>query len=179
MTTNAAPVPVDLMIKKVRRTRTHVFIAYSRGNEDGTVKSRENPLPPFNASLDALSPLVCSICAFPAAYSAGMTVGGLTLAGTIDAQLVTIIAKKDLPDNDRPFNIATPLRLLFAPEAVEGAEPEPGPKAIPLAKKSVALIDQVIAEAKRYVAGERAQGLINCDAGAAGDGEGEEDEAKP
>lgn len=181
MTTNpsvpSVPHPSAITIKKVRRTRTHVFIAYSHANEDGTVKSRENPLPAFNAALDSLAPLVCAICAFPPGYSDRMTIGGLTLAGTVDAQLVTIVAKKDLPDNNRPFNIATPLRLLFAPEPVEGAAPEPGPKAIPLPKDAVGLIDIVIAQAKRYVAGERAQGLINFDAGAEGDGEGDEEKS--
>jgi hypothetical protein len=174
MSSNPNPDPSSLTIQKIRRTRTHIFIAYTHGNEDQTLKSRENPLPSFNEALDALTSLVCVICALPPAYVDKMTVGGITLAGTIDAQLITIIAKKDVPESNRPFNIATPLRLLFAPEPVEGTTLEPGPKAIPLPKHAVALIDHLIAEAKKYVAGERAQGLINFDAGAAGDGEDEE-----
>ena len=167
--------PASLTIQKVRRTRAHIFAAFTHAKEESTLKCRENPLSSFTAALDALAPAVCIICGFPASYAEKMTVGGITLAGPLDGQMITIIAKKDLPDNSRPLNIATPLRLIFAPE--QAGEATPGEKAVPLPKNLVALIETVVAETKKYVAGERAQGMINFEAGAEEEGEAEGGEA--
>lgn len=150
----------QIQIRKVRRTRTRIFIAWNKGNEEQTTKSSQNPRKSFHAALDALPPLICKICALPAAYVDKMTAVGLTIAGDGDEESVTLLAKKDLSDNAHPFNLVTPLRRLGAP-----AEPpeEGSPKTVPLDDEQLKLIDAVVREAKRYVLGDREQGELNLE----------------
>jgi hypothetical protein len=82
-----------------------------------------------------------------------LTVSGITITDKQEVRLVTIVAKKDLPDAHSPFNIATPLRFLEHPE-------EEGSYSPALTDKQGALIEELIEEAKRYVKGERAQGSL-------------------
>src|SRR5690606_7626171 len=84
----------------------------------------------------------------------------------------TITGKKDLPDAHAPFNIATPLRFLEHPETEGSYSP-------PLTEDQVALVEEVIDEAKKYVKGARAQWQLPLDS-TDDEGEGSEpDEPEP
>lgn len=145
--------PTSLTILKVRRTRKAISIHYRNGDEDHDITSRDNPLPAFGKALDALPPLVCELLALPAGYVENMKATGLTISDGSGNEQVTIVAQKSLPDSNGPFNIATPLRLMDLPEAEGSYSP-------PLTDKQVALVDEVIEQAKAYVLGNRAQGQI-------------------
>ena len=143
-----------MRITRVKRTRKTIFVAWTVGDEEFDLTSRDNPLPAFIKALDALPPLVCEICHLPKTYAEGLQVNGayITEVGQVDA--VTIVAVKTLPDNNRPLNLATPLRLLDNPEEPAAANP-------PLSDRQIGLINDLLDEAKRYVKCQRAQGQID------------------
>lgn len=142
--------PTSLRIIKVRRTRKSITIHYRNGDEDHEITSRDMPLPSFMKSLDALKPVVLSICGLPDEYAEDMTVSGFTLT---DKGMVTLQAKKSLPDASAPFNIATPLRFLDNPA-------EEGTYTPALELSAVSLISDAEEEAKSYVKGDRARGQL-------------------
>ncbi|MBS0328260.1 MAG: hypothetical protein JSR30_00275 [Proteobacteria bacterium] len=144
------PKPTSLRITKVRRTRKTIFIAYKNGDEEHDLTSRDNPLPAFTKALDALVAVVLSVCHFPEGYGENMTASGLTLT---EKGMVTIQAKKSLPDAAGPLNIATPLRFLEHPK-------EEGSYSPSLTDEQVDAISEVEEQAKAYVKGDRAQGQI-------------------
>jgi hypothetical protein len=151
----AAPAPkaTPLTILKVRRTRKHVVIRYRNGNDTHNIECSDMPLPAFDNAIAALAPLVCELIKVPASYVENMRAVGLTITDGSGNEQVTIIAAKSLDDANGPLNIATPLRLMDLPEA-EGSYSQP------LGANQVALIDEVVEQAKAYVLGERAQGQI-------------------
>lgn len=151
----AAPAPkaTPLTILKVRRTRKHVVIEYRNGDEDHKLKSRDNPLPAFDNAIAALAPLVCQLIKVPATYVENMRAVGITITDGSGNEQVMVIAAKSLDDAQGPFNIATPLRLMDLPEAEGSYTP-------PLGADQVALIDEVVEQAKAYILGNRAQGQI-------------------
>lgn len=161
----------SLTILKVRRTRKHVQISYRNGDEQHELKSRDNPLPAFDSAINALSPLVCELVHLPAEYVTNMRAIGITISDGSGNEMVTVIAAKSLDDANGPFNIATPLRLMDQPT-------EEGSYSPPLSSEQVALIDEVVEQAKAYIRGERAQGQIQLesDADADSDDDGDEEE---
>jgi hypothetical protein len=162
-------------ITKIRRKRTAVVIDYSVDKSEFAVTAHEPPLPSFDLALAALVPVVLDVLHLPRAYAGNkgedgtllnpLTVTGLTISEKQEVRLVTLIAKKDLPDAHSPFNIATPLRFMEHPETEGSYSPA-------LTDKQGALIEAVIKEAEKYVLGERAQGTLPLDSD-----EGDDDEA--
>lgn len=148
-----APKATPLTILKVRRTRKHVAISYRNGEETHDIKSRDNPMPAFDKAIAALAPLVCELIQVPTTYVENMRAVGITISDGSGNEQVTVIAAKSLPDSNGPLNIATPLRLMDLPEAEGSYSP-------PLTQKQVALVDEVVEQAKEYVRGNRAQGQI-------------------
>lgn len=145
-----------LRILSVKRTRQRIFVSYHNGDDVLTVNSRDNPLPAFTKSLDALTPLVCSICHFPDDYAEGIKAKGLSIAQAKgDLELVTLMAEKHLPDSNGPLNIATPLRLLDKPEKAGSS--------VPLSDHDIGLVEEVVEQAKAYVLGNRAQGKLSLE----------------
>jgi hypothetical protein len=152
-------------IYKIRRKRTAVVIDYTNEGEQHSVTSTDRPLQSFDDALNALAPLVVEILHLPKSYLGTeskeekgkllnpLTVSGITIAQKQEVRLVTLVAKKDLPDAHSPLNIATPLRFLEHPE-------EEGSYSPALTDKQGALIEELIEEAKKYAKGERAQGTL-------------------
>jgi len=150
--------PTSLTILKVRRTRKHVVIHYRNGEEDHQTRSRDNPLPAFDAAVSALVPLVCTLLHLPQEYAMNMKATGLTISDGSGNEMVTIVAQKSLDDANGPFNIATPLRLMDLPT-------EEGAYSPPLSEAQAGLVDEVIEQAKAYNLGNRAQGQIPLENG--------------
>ncbi len=140
--------PVSLVIHKVRLTRKNVIIEYHNGNAALSCEDPENPLPEFKAAIAALVPLLMSVCHFPADYSEGLIACGVTVT---DKGQFTVQGKKSFDDAAGPLNISTPLRI---------REEEEGGKLPGLTAEQDALIDEVLEQAKRYILGERAQGVL-------------------
>lgn len=158
----------SLTILKVRRTRKHIVIGYRNGvDEYPGVKFRENPMPAFDAAIAALTPLVCELLLLPQTYTENMKATGLTIADPDGNEQVCVVAQKSLPDAAGPFNIATPLRFVNAPQTEGSFTPA-------LSANQVALIDEVIEQAKAYVRGERAQGIIKFEGDEGEDEDGDE-----
>jgi len=142
-----------MQISKVRLKQRAVVIEYSSEKESHALTSRDNPLPSFVTAVENLKAIALGILHLPAEYAEKMKTTGLTLVDKQETQLVTIVAQKELPECHSPFNIATPLRFMAHPETEGSYSP-------PLTEKEVAAVQEVIDEAKKYVAGERAQGQL-------------------
>ena len=155
-----------MYVQKVRLTRSKVAVEYrTPTGEAHSLECADAPLPSFVAAIHALAPLILEVVHLPAEYGDHLTPTGLTLTDKQEAKLVTLTGKKELPDAHAPFNIATPLRFMAHPETEGSYSP-------PLTDAQVALVNEVLEEAKRYVKGERAQGQLPLD-GATDDDEGE------
>lgn len=144
-------------IKKVRLKRRAVVIEYDNAGEVHTVTSRDAPLPSFVKAVEALAPLILDICHLPSEYIHGLKPTGLTLVEKQETQMVVVVGQKELTDCNSPFNISTPVRFLSVPK-------EEGSYSPPLKESQVALVDEVIAQAKKYVKGDRAQGQLPLEA---------------
>lgn len=152
----------ELNIRKIRRSAKKLSFVFLNGEEEHSASYKDNPLPTFGSALDALSPLVCELCELPKDYAVGLTVSGLTLAESGKVECVTIVAKKEIKGNSRPFNIATPLIPIDQPEEGDGAH---------LTIAQAILVETAVEEARKYIRGERAQGQMKLAA------ENEEEEA--
>ena len=141
----------DLNIRKIRRSSKKLSFTYLNGEEEHAAAYKDNPLPTFGPSLDALAPLVCELCELPRDYIAGLTVSGLTLCESGKVECVTIVAKKEIAGNSRPFNIATPLIPIDQPEEGEGSH---------LTIAQAILVETAVEEARKYIRGERSQGQM-------------------
>jgi hypothetical protein len=160
--------PKEIEIVSVKRTRRSIVIHWRQGDGDFKLDERDNPLPSFGLAIDALTPLVATICHFPKSYSDdGLRVSGFDLGSKGGATSIVIRAKKDLNDSSKEFGFVTPERLLEQPS-------EEGAYSPPLGVEAAALVAECIAEAKAYVKGDRAQGQIELPEG--DDGKGEDDE---
>ena len=84
-------------------------------------------------------------------YKDGLTVSGLTLCESGKVECVTIVAKKEIAGNSRPFNIATPLIPIDQPEEGEGSH---------LTIAQAILVETALEEARKYIRGERSQGQM-------------------
>lgn len=142
-----------IVIKKIKRTRRKLLIAWHNGTEDLSVNSTENALPEFHAALDALASLTCEVCAWQSDYAANMRVMGVTMGMQGEADTVSILAQKSLVDAGKALNIATPPRLLAHPT-------EPGSYTPPLTEAQAELVWSLIEAAKDYAKGNRAQGVL-------------------
>ena len=141
----------DLNIRKIRRSSKKLSFTYLNGEEEHAAAYKDNPLPSFGPSLDALAPLVCELCELPKDYKDGLTVSGLTLCESGKVECVTIVAKKEIAGNSRPFNIATPLIPIDQPEEGEGSH---------LTIAQAILVETEVEEARKYIRGERSQGQM-------------------
>ena len=141
----------ELNIRKIRRSSKKLSFVFLNGEEEHSASYKDNPLPTFGPSLDALAPLVCDLCELPRDYIAGLTVSGLTLCESGKVECVTIVAKKEIAGNSRPFNIATPLIPIDQPEEGEGSH---------LTIAQAILVETALEEARKYIRGERSQGQM-------------------
>ena len=141
----------ELNIRKIRRSSKKITFVFLNGEEEHSASYKDNPLPSFGPALDALAPLVCELCELPRDYIAGLTVSGLTLCESGKVECVTIVAKKEIAGNSRPFNIATPLITIDQPEEGEGSH---------LTIAQAILVETAVEEARKYIRGERSQGQM-------------------
>lgn len=148
--------PKHIVVESVSRTRRHIVIEYTQGDETLSVKSNENPLPEFNQALDALTPLLCSIIEVPSDYGLNLKVAGVSMGTLRDVRTVRIHAKKNLSHCGKLLPIDTPPVLMSTPTTEGGVTP-------PLDAAQAELVDAVLEEAKRYIKGERAQGTLEID----------------
>jgi hypothetical protein len=146
--------PATLQIVEIKRTRKRIEIAWTQGKSRFDLAETDNPLPSFMASLDALAPLVATICHLPPEYAAeGLRVTGVAIGEHSGAPTVSLTARKDLDDASKEFTFRTPARMLAIPAAEGSYTP-------PLCNADVALVEEAVEQAKCYVRGERAQGEI-------------------
>lgn len=146
--------PKAIEIVSVKRTRKTIDIAWKQGDASFDLSERDNPLPGFNKALDALTPIVATICHLPAKYAEkGLRVVGFTMGEKSGALTVSLKARKDIDDAAKEFAFTTPERLLMHPT-------EPGKYTPPLDKGDANLVTEAVEQAKAYVRGDRAQGQI-------------------
>jgi hypothetical protein len=153
-------------IKKVVVTRSAVKIEYhTKELGDASLDHNDKPLPSFYKAMAALAPLVIETLGLPKDYvgkepkegdkepGLPLRVQGITIVTKGESRQVLITATKVLALTPSPLNLTVPLRYMDAPTK-EGSTSEP------YSKKHVALLEDVIEEAKKYIRGERAQGTL-------------------
>jgi hypothetical protein len=146
--------PLTIEIVEVKRTRKRIEISWTQGKSKFDLAETDNPLPSFLTALDALAPLVATICHLPPEYAKeGLRVTGVAIGEHSGARTVALTARKDLDDASKEFVFRTPSRMLAIPASEGSYTP-------PLSNADVALVDDAIEQAKLYVRGERAQGEI-------------------
>jgi len=140
-------------IRAVRNNRKSILIEWLQGADEYSVTFHDNPLPSFLKAIDGLTPHVLTLCEFPAGDAKKIVSTGITVrqkGGENEEAL--IVAKKRVRKGKRVLNIATPLLPMY-PDAEEKTADH-------MSEDEAAAIEKVIKEAKRYLAGERAQGQI-------------------
>lgn len=146
------PRPIEIV--SVKRTRKTIAIKWRQGDATFDLNERDNPLPSFYEALDALPPIVATVCHFPPTYAdEGLRVIGVVIGEKGETPTASFIVRKDIDDAAKEFAFKTPERLLAHPT-------NPGKYTPPLSNKDADLVYAVVEEAKRYVMGERAQGQI-------------------
>lgn len=166
--------PKPIVIVSVKRTRKTIAIAWTQGDATFDIEERDNPLPAFVKAMDALTPIVGTICHLPKAWTdTGVVVKGFKMGEQDGTPTVSLTARKDIDDAAKEFAFKTPERLLAHPT-------QPGKYTPPLSAEEAELVQEAIEEAKRYVKGERAQGQIEFeDEDENGPIDEEEDETAP
>lgn len=165
------PKPIEIV--SVKLTRKTVDIAYTQGDSSYTISERDNPLPSFSSAMEALAPIVTTVCHLAKNYhEEGLRVASFKLGSKGGAPTIVIRAKKDLDDAAKQFVFDTPERLMDTPT-------EEGNYSPPLSQEFRDLIAEAIAEARGYVKGDRAQGQIEFDDGKDGEGDGADGEEEP
>lgn len=163
--------PKAIVIVSVHRTRKTIEIAWKQGDASFDLSERDNPLPGFNAAMDALAPIAATICHLPAKYAEkGLRVVGFKMGEQSGADTVSLNCRKDIDDAAKEFAFTTPERLLMHPTT-------PGKYTPPLDTGDAELVAEAVEHAKKYVRGERAQGQIafEDEDGEGDDGSGETD----
>lgn len=158
-----------ITITKVRLKKKSIHLEWTEGNDTCSRDFHENPLPSFIEAIKALVPHVISLCELPPKYAEKMTATGITVTPKGDNAFALITSQKQIKKGKRVLNIATPTLPMDADEenkAADHLEPE-----------QADAIELVIAEAKRYLAGDRAQGQITLEPSIDEDG-GKESKSK-
>lgn len=143
-----------LTIQKIKRSNRKLFIAYTKGGEELTVDSPDNPLPEFLTAMAHLVEILGDVLHVPTTWTGeNCRIVGMNLGEQGGAETVSILAQKSLPDAGKAFKIVTPPRLLSHPV-------EPGSYTSPLTEAQAQWVHELIEQAKQYVLGNRAQGVL-------------------
>ena len=142
--------PADIIVTKVRSNRKSISIEWTQGIDQHALTCHDNPLPSFNKALAALNPHVLALCEMPTTDLEKVKATGLTITIKGDNNHALIVAQKRIRDGKRVFNITTPSLPMHEDEENKAMDH--------LSEDEEKAIEKVIKEAKKYVAGDRAQG---------------------
>lgn len=141
---------------KIKFDGSKVRLEYQITKKDGTpdeyvISSSDQPDRAFPTALAALAADVAGICELPDTDQAKLSVRGVTLTYTNGIRGACITALKSLKTADAPLVLNTP----HLPESPYGDNDAPT-----LALETIERLDVLVAEAARYLAGERAQARL-------------------
>jgi len=139
-------------VTSIRSNRASIHCEWKQGDDEYAVTFHDNPLPSFLKALEALPPFVCSLAEFPASEAKKIEATGITVREKGENVVALITAKKKLKRNGRVLNVATPLLAMYENPEDKGADK--------MTEDEAAAIERFIKEAKKYIAGERAQGKL-------------------
>lgn len=108
----------------------------------------DRPLPSFPEALQALDVDVCHICEFPSSEAAKLAVRGVSIGYEDDVPGLCITALRSVMTANSPLILNTP----YLPERPRTSDPS----GYRLPHETVRRLKKVIAEANRYLDGERA-----------------------
>lgn len=161
--------PEEIQVISVRNKRTTIDVVWIHGKDRHAVEFHENALPSFFKSVEALTAHAVALCELRSEDAAKVVPTGVTVKESGGDNLKALITfKRKLKLGKRLHNVTTPFLLMYEDEenkAADHMEPD-----------QAKAIEKVLAEAKRYVLGDRAQGEISF---ADGDEAEEGAKAKP
>lgn len=147
----------EIEVRSIRVKRASIACEWTQGDDDYKVTFHDNPLPSLYKALDGLKPHVVSLAELPAKDEEKLSVTGITVSTKGEAVQATITAKKPLKRNKRVLNIATPILPMY--------ENEENKEADHMSDDEAAAVEKLIKEAKKYIAGDRAQGKLALEDG--------------
>lgn len=133
-----------------------------------SIKTKDAPRPEFHTALQGLKEHLLEILELSDGYGKSMKMTGLSLSTKADVTSVILKAKKTLQNTASCFNLITPKKPMEAGEESAGDDV--------MSKEAVDAINQMIAEAKMFVKGERNQGMLALESDSDDEEEGEEEE---
>ena len=151
-----------LKIKKDKKT-DKVTLEYQKLKTDNSIdefsfSSFDKPLPEFDTAMLALRKYVLEICEYPVDddFLTRMTVTGVSFSYGGDDGIMgaTLIAQLVLKERNAPLNLNTPHLTEDFYSANGGSEKQLMPDGMAID------LEELIAEAERYLSGERAQGEL-------------------
>ncbi len=145
--------PKIIDVLEVRRTRRFITIKYKHGDDTHTLKTNEAPLPEFGQALDALADVARTVVEAPEEWTANLSVTGFKHEAFRDVRAASILISKGIAASGKVLKVTTPAALLAQPQTEGAFTP-------PLKADHVALVEEAIEQAKRYILGERAQGTL-------------------
>ena len=152
---NEATVTPKTRFSKIKYDGAKVRIEYEVDRENGndpdeySLFSADAPATSFHAALRALREDVIAICELPADQADKLSIRGVSLSNTNGIMGACITALKAVTTANAPLVLNTP----HLPSAPYSDNPEPV-----LATETVERLNVLMAEAQKYIDGERAQG---------------------
>lgn len=137
-----------------------VYIAYQKGKnfeDEYTVRCTEKPRPEFIKSMAALAEYVVLICELPSEYVKRIDVKSVSLnyGGPDETKGATITASMMLKNSNAPLNINTPNKAF----EMYNSDADPDEKVL-MPVECIDAIEELESEARKYIAGHRAQGNL-------------------
>lgn len=134
-----------------QRMRLEYQVTRPRGGEpdEFVYVCSDKPLPSFSVALQALDVDVCHICEFPSSERVKMSVRGVSLGWTDDNMGACVTALRALMTSDAPLILNTP----YLPTKPRVSDPS----GFRLPVATVRRLQALIAEANRYLDGERSR----------------------
>lgn len=142
----------EIVITSVRNLRKAIRIEWRQGADEIGRTFHDNPRKSFYTALTNLKPHVVSLCELSAPDEKKIEATGITVVAKGDNEHALIVARKAIRKGKRVFNISTPLLPMYADAENKSLDH--------MEKEEANAIERVIAEAKKYINGDREQGQI-------------------
>lgn len=142
----------EIVITSVRNGRKSIKIAWTEGADSVSREFHDNPRKSFYKAIEGLVPHVCTLCELPEKDAKKITATGITVTAKGDNNLALIVAQKKIKKAGRVFNISTPLLPMYPDAENKSADH--------MEDAESRAIEKVVAEAKKYLLGDREQGQI-------------------
>lgn len=137
------------------------------GNEHDVIESKitaqEEPLPELTEAFAALNEPFCHVLEVPTKWGTGLNIDKLTILRTKQGTRSVIMAGSKQLETRAEFRHPIAAPCIQIDKSADGESGQ-----VPIAKKHVDIILEAVAQAEKYMAGDRSQKLLNFEQSKAG-----------